>query len=64
MTLAEFAKKYARDWRHWVKNVARNLNVSTTTTLAEYLELPPVMTFRFRPVPPMIVAINGDVESK
>jgi len=64
MTLAQFAKKYARDWRHWVKNVARNLNVSTTTTLAEYLELPPVMTYRFEPVPPMIVAINGDVESK
>jgi len=64
MTLVQFAKRYARDWRHWAKNVARDLNVSTTTTLAEYLELPPVVTYRFRPVPPMIVAIYSAVEPK
>ena len=64
MTLAQFAKRYARDWRHWAANVARSLNVSTTTTLAEYLELPPAVTYSFNPAPPMMVASDTAGELK
>jgi hypothetical protein len=45
MTLVDVAKKYAGNWRLWSKNVAHNLGVPATTTLAECLGLPPSLRF-------------------
>jgi hypothetical protein len=45
MTVQQVARKYAGNWRVWAKNVAHNLGVEPTTTLAAYLQeqdvLPP-----------------------
>ena len=43
MTLREFGKKYAGNWRVWSKNVAHNLGVEPSTTLWEILGVPPVL---------------------
>lgn len=37
MTLMQVAKKYAGNWRPWIKIVSRTLDVSPTTTLMAYL---------------------------
>jgi hypothetical protein len=42
MTLRQFAKCYATS-PLWVKNVAKNLGVTPNTTLAEILDVPPIV---------------------
>jgi len=44
-TLRQMARRYATS-PTWVKNVAKNLGVTTGTTLAEILDIPPVVTAR------------------
>jgi hypothetical protein len=44
MTLKQLSKKYATDPR-WVKNVAKFLGVTPSITLAELLDIPPVIQF-------------------
>ncbi len=42
MTLRQVAKKYAADYRIWLKNVCHNLgDISPNTTLREYFDLHP-----------------------
>lgn len=36
MTIVKVAKRYATGWRLWSKNVAKNLGVPPTTTLADF----------------------------
>jgi hypothetical protein len=43
VTIQQMAHKYAGDWKHWSRNVARSLGVSEDTSLYEYLELPKVI---------------------
>lgn len=43
MTLKEFGKAYAGNWRVWSKNVAHNLGVDTDTQLWEVLDVPPIL---------------------
>jgi hypothetical protein len=45
MTLRQLAKLYATS-PLWVKNVAKNLGVTPNTTLAEILDVPPVVTVK------------------
>ena len=45
MTLRQLAKRYATS-PLWVKNVAKNLGVTADTTLAEILDVPPVVTMK------------------
>jgi len=40
MTLQQVARKYAGNWRPWVKIVSRELGVTPSTTLAEILVAP------------------------
>ena len=40
MTLTQVAKRYAGNWRPWVKIVSRELGVTPSTTLAEILSAP------------------------
>jgi hypothetical protein len=44
MTLQQVAKKYAGNWQRFAKSLAHNLGVPQDTTLAEYFEIPPVIT--------------------
>ena len=48
MTLARVAKRYAANSRLWAKNVAHNLGVTPSTTLEEFFELPPRVTYDMR----------------
>ena len=41
MTITSVAKMYATGWRTWSKNVAKQLGVEPTTTLAEFFNLEP-----------------------
>ena len=43
MTLKEFSKKYAGNWRVWSKNVAHNLGVTPDTYLWEVLDTAPAL---------------------
>jgi hypothetical protein len=52
MTLNQVARRYAENWRPWVKTVSKELGVPATTTLRTYFETdvaPP--TLGFRPLP-------------
>jgi hypothetical protein len=51
MTITKVAKRYATGWRTWSKNVAKQLGVDTTTTLADY----------FAPAPPTETVQDDDV---
>ena len=48
MTLRQLAKKYATS-PIWVKNVAKNLNVTPNMTLAEILDVPPAVAVKPNP---------------
>jgi len=52
MTLQQVAKMYARDWRRWSKNVARNLNCDPKVTLAELFGIPPAL---FHPIDTKVI---------
>jgi len=45
MTLAQVARRYAANSALWARNVARNLGVTPSTTLQEYFELAPKVTY-------------------
>ena len=42
MTLQQIGRKYARDWKHWSTNVAKNMKCDPRETLAELFDIPPV----------------------
>lgn len=46
MTISQIGRKYAADWKRWSKNVAKNLNCTPSTTLAELYDIPPVLTVK------------------
>jgi hypothetical protein len=46
MTLQQVAKRYAGNYRVWARNVAKNLNVSPSITLAELFDIPPALEVR------------------
>jgi len=43
MTIQQIGHKYAKDWKQWSNNVARNMNCDPRTTLAELFDIPPVV---------------------
>jgi len=42
MTIQQIGKLYAKNWRQWSANVARNMNCDPHMTLAELFSIPPV----------------------
>jgi len=64
MTLNQVARRYAQNWRPWVKVVSRELGVPPTTTLRAYFHSdavpPPALSFRPlsaanpKPLPPAV----------
>lgn len=46
LTLQEFGKGYAGNWRRWSSNVAKELGVQPDTYLFEVLDVPPVLDTR------------------
>jgi hypothetical protein len=46
MTIQQIGKHYAKNWKLWSKNVARNMNCTPKTTLAELFEIPPVINMQ------------------
>lgn len=58
MTIQQIGRKYAADWKRWSKNVARNLNCTPSTTIAELFDIPPVVTAK--PNASKIAAILDD----
>jgi len=52
MTLNQVARRYAENWRPWVKAVCTELGVTPTTTLQAYFQNGAVLsTVSYRPVP-------------
>jgi len=53
LTLNQVARRYAENWRPWVKVVSRELGVPPTTTLRAYFhaDAPPAPALSFRPLP-------------
>ncbi len=54
MTFNQVARRYAQDWRPWVKIVSTELGVRPNTTLRAYFhtdEVPPQLSFRPLPEP-------------
>jgi hypothetical protein len=45
MTISAVAKRYAANYRLWARNVSRALGVAPSTTLEEFFELPPKVTY-------------------
>lgn len=45
MTLTDVAHRYAGNWRRWAQNVAHNLGVPPSTTLQEFFDRPPQVTY-------------------
>lgn len=43
MSIQQVGKKYAKDWKRWSANVARNMQCDPHTTLAELFDIPPVV---------------------
>lgn len=56
MTLNQVARRYAQNWRPWVKVVSKDLGVPPTTTLRAYFETKDkedaLPALSFRPLPP------------
>lgn len=48
MTLRQLSRKYATS-PTWIKNVSKNLGVTPSTTLAEILDIPPVISVTLNP---------------
>ncbi len=53
MTLLQVGKLYAKNYRLWAKNLAKNLGVKPNTTLEEYFEMPPRVRILPQGVPTM-----------
>ena len=43
MTIQQIGKKYAKDWKRWSVNVARNMGCDPRITLAELFDIPPTL---------------------
>jgi len=53
MTLLQIGKLYAKNYRLWAKNLAKNLGVKPNTTLEEYFDLPPRVKIKVQGGPPL-----------
>lgn len=49
MTIQQVGRHYAKDWKHWSINVARNMKCDPRMTLAELFDIPPVLHVRTDP---------------
>lgn len=43
MTIQQIGKRYAKNWRQWSANVARNMQCDPHMTLAELFDIPPIV---------------------
>ena len=43
MTIQQIGKHYAKNWKQWSANVARNMKCNPRITLAELFDIPPVV---------------------
>jgi len=55
MSIQQIGRLYARDWKRWSANVAKNMNCDPHTTLAELFSIPP--TVKVQPDSSKITAI-------
>jgi len=51
LTLNQVARRYAQNWRPWVRVVSRELGVPPNTTLRAYFQTDAVQALSFRPLP-------------
>jgi hypothetical protein len=49
MSIQQIGRRYAKDWKRWSFNVARNMNCDPRTTLAELFDIPPVVRVQSNP---------------
>ncbi len=49
MSIQQIGRHYAKNWKQWSSNVARNMKCDPRVTLAELFDIPPVIPYQQNP---------------